>query len=247
MIPRRRGERTQKGNPYRLTREQHVIPVATLKRFASPDGRVEVHLRDGRIFKRKVDDQIFCVERQWDQRAEAGYMKGIEDDFQRIVSDIEAGRTTPLSIEEHIFITRFWLLWKWRNHFIDSPLEDVQLNGIVGEQLSLDQKEILESKGAIFAVDEGKVPARMMTGMRIQMGIDHGEMTLGEKRWGILRSPSLPLLIGDRPGIFMSIPASPRLLLAGDNPDGILTASETVRANRFALALSRNFAVVGRF
>jgi hypothetical protein len=27
MIPRRRGERTQKGNPHRLTREQHVIPV----------------------------------------------------------------------------------------------------------------------------------------------------------------------------------------------------------------------------
>jgi hypothetical protein len=247
MIPRRRGARTQKGNPYRLTREQHVIPVATLKRFALADGRVEVHLRDTRIFKLKVDDQLFCVERQWDQRAEAGYMKDIEDDFQRIVSDIEAGRTIPLSIKEHQCITRFWLLWKWRDHSIDSPLEDVQLNGIVGEQLSLDQKEMLESKRVIFAVDGGKVPARMMTGMRIQMGIDHGEMTLKDKRWGILRSPFLPLVIGDRPGNLMSIPASPRLLLATDNPDGLLTAVETLRANAVAIAVSRNFAVVGRF
>jgi hypothetical protein len=247
MIPRRRGERTQKGNPHRLTREQHVIPVATLRRFAQSDGRVEVHLRDGRIVKLPVDNQLFCVERLWDQRAEAGYMKKIEDEFQALVDGLEAGRSGPLATEEHRCITRFWGLWHWRNHFIDSPLEDTQLKGIVGESLTLDKKEILESRWYAFAVGDGKIPARMMTGLQIQVAIDRYEMVNGGKCWGVLRSLVLPLVIGDRPGNLMSLPASPRLLLAADNSDGELTQYEAFRANRAALSLSRNFAVIGRF
>lgn len=247
MIPRRRGERTQKGNPHRLTRQQHVIPMATLRRFAQSDGRVEVHLRDGRIVMLPVDDQLFCVERLWDQRAEAGYMKKIEDEFQALVSELEAGRSASLSPEEHRCITRFWGLWHWRNHFIDSPLEDIPLNGITGESLTLNQKEILESRWYAFAVGDGKLPARMMVGLQIQIAIDRYEMANGGKRWGILRSPALPLVIADRPGNLMSIPASPLLLLAADNPDGELTQYEAFGANQAALALSRNFAVIGRF
>ena len=250
MIPRRRGERTQKGNPHELTREQHVIPAATLRRFAQSDGRVEVHFRDGRIAKLPVDSQLFCVERLWDQRAEAGYMKKIEDEFQALVNELEAGRPGALSSNEHRCITRFWGLWHWRNHFIDSPLEDMPLNGIAGESsLTLDQKEILESRWYSFAVGPGpgKFPARMMTGLQIQIAIDRYEMANGGKQWGVLRSPVLPLIIGDRPGNLMSLPASPRLLLAADNPDGELTQFEAFRANQAALALSRNFAVIGRF
>src|SRR6266852_3378065 len=226
MIPRRRGERTQKGNPHQLTREQHVIFVASLRRFAAPDGLVEVHLRDGRTARIQLDNQLFCVERLWDQRAEAGYMKAIEDDFQALVDMLATGRIGPLSPEEHRRITQYWLLWYWRNHFIDSPLEDVRLNGIVGEQLTKDEKEILESQWAAFAVEGGKLPRRTLTGLRIQMAIDLGQNQLANKRWGVLRSPHLNLAIGDRPGGLMSITASPRLLLAADNPDGELTQLE---------------------
>jgi hypothetical protein len=167
MIPRRRGERTQKGNPHRLTREQHVIPAATLRRFALPDGRVEVHLRDGRIVKLPVGDRLFCVERLWDQRSEVGYMKRIEDEFQALVTDLEAGHPGSLTDAEHRCVTRFWGLWHWRNHFIDAPLEDVKLNSVAGESMSLDKREILESNGYAFAVADGKMPARMMVGLPI--------------------------------------------------------------------------------
>ena len=82
--------------------------------------------------KLSVDNQLFCVERLWDQRAEAGYMKKIEDEFQALIDELEAGRVEVLSSDEHRCVTRFWGLWHWRNHFIDSPLEDTQLNGIAG-------------------------------------------------------------------------------------------------------------------
>jgi len=247
MIPRRRGERTQKGNPHRLTREQHVIPAATLRRFALPDGRVEVHLRDGRIVKLPVGDRLFCVERLWDQRSEVGYMKRIEDEYQALVTDLEAGHPGPLTNAEHRCVTRFWGLWHWRNHFIDTPLEDVKLNSVAGESMSLDKREILESNGYAFAVGDGKMPARMMTGLHIQIAIDRHEMANGGRRWGILRSPALPLVIADRPGDLLQLPASPHILLAADNQDGYLPYSEAFRANRAAFAFSRNFAVIGRF
>jgi hypothetical protein len=84
----------------------------------------------------------------------------------------------------------------------------------------------------------------MVTGMRIQFLIDRDEVQLGEKRWGILRASSPSLMIPDRPDSLMSIPASPRLLLAADNPDGELAVAEIVRANAIAIRLSRNFVVV---
>jgi hypothetical protein len=174
-------------------------------------------------------------------------MKKIEDEFQALVNELEAGRSEALCSDEHRCITRFWGLWHWRNHFIDFPLKDTQLNGIAGESLTLDKKEILESRWYAFAVGEGKLPARVMTGLHIQIAIDRYEMAHGEKRWGVLRSPALPLIIGDRPGDLMSLPASPRLLLAADNSDCELMPSEAFRANQAALALSRNFAIIGRF
>jgi hypothetical protein len=196
--------------------------------------------------KLSVDNQLFCIERLWDQRAEAGYMKKIEDEFQALVNEPEAGRVGPLSPGEHRSVTRFWGLWHWRNHFIDSPLEDIRMNGVGGQSLTLDQKVILESRWYAFAEGEGTLAAGVMTGLHIQIAIDHYEMADGGRRWSVLRSQNLPLVIGDRPGSLLSIPASPRLLLAADHSDGELTVSGAFQANQAALAFSRNFAVIGR-
>ena len=244
VLPRKRGERTQRGNPHQLTREQHVIPAATLKRFAGPDGLVEVHLQDERVTKLPVDNQLFCVERLWDQRAEAGYMKTIEDNFQALVTDLENGRSAALLPKEHEDVTRFWSLLHWRNHFMESPADAPELKGIKGENLSIDQKEILESQWAAFADADNKLPIRTFVGMRIQMLIDIDTVQAHEKRWGILRSPQAQLILSDRPGRLMSITASPRILLAADNPDGYLTPEETHRANCISIARSRNFVIV---
>ena len=157
---------------------------------------------------------------------------------------LDAGRCGPLSLEEEKRILRFWSLWHWRSHFMDVPLDDQQLKEIQGEKLNCDQQELLESEGACFALGGGKIPARMFTGLRIQMLIDRDEVMHGHKHWGILRTSKPQLIIGDRPGRLMSVSASPQLLLAADNPDGELTELEALRANAVSVALSRNFVVV---
>jgi hypothetical protein len=244
MLSRKRGERTQKGNPHKLTREQHVIPVATLKRFTHSDGLIDVHLRNLRILRLSVNNELFCVDRLWDQRAESGYMKEIEDHFQALVTDLENGRVRPLSPAEHQDIARFWSLLHWRNHFIEFPEGAPNLNGVKGEDLTIDQREILESKWTAFVNADNKLPARTFVGMRIQMLIDIDTISSQDKYWGVLRSPEAQIVLSDRPGRLMSITASPRILLAADNPDGELTRTETEYANRISVLRSRNYVIV---
>ena len=73
-------EKTQKGNPYQLTVCQHTFPAASIARFADTTGCVEVYLiKQNKVVRLKPDDKLFCAKRVWDQRAESGFMKEIED------------------------------------------------------------------------------------------------------------------------------------------------------------------------
>lgn len=123
-------------------------------------------------------------------------------------------------------------------------MEAPELKGIEGEKLTIDQREILESKGAIFAGDGNKLPTRMFIGLRIQTLIDQDAIQSLEKRWGVLWSQEGQLILSDRPLRLMSITASPRLLLAADNPDGDLTQAEVYHTNGISIARSRNYVVV---
>jgi hypothetical protein len=94
-----RTERTR--NPNSLTVDQHVFPSKSIERFTDQRGRVSVHeLHRAQVIRaKKPDNAIFCARRAWDQRAEAGYMKRIEDDFQKIVGPIVEGKTQTLAPE----------------------------------------------------------------------------------------------------------------------------------------------------
>jgi hypothetical protein len=71
-------EKTQPGNPHKLTKEQHVNPVRTIKRFAGPDGMVEVSMgTDQRVQRPPPYAGIFWTRWAWDQRAERKGLDGI--------------------------------------------------------------------------------------------------------------------------------------------------------------------------
>src|ERR1700730_17538642 len=91
-------EKPRKGNPNRLTIKQHVLPAASIARFADAKGGVWVH--DLIRGKRRVthrNDVIFCAQRAWDQRSESGFMKRIEDAFQSLAEMIIAGIVAKIS------------------------------------------------------------------------------------------------------------------------------------------------------
>ena len=111
-------KKTQKGNPHQLTVWQHCFPKRSIDRFANEDGKVYVHLiRDAKIVSLSPANHIFCVRRIWDQRAESGFMKKIEDAYQELADRIAAGRLIRrLSHREREIVTDMYALWNIRWH-----------------------------------------------------------------------------------------------------------------------------------
>jgi hypothetical protein len=108
-------EKPQKKNRRLLTVRQHVFPLASIARFADADGRVSLHdLVRGKERSAKPDDDIFCAKRAWDQRAEGGYMKKIEDEFQSLASQVIHGVVSEIGEAEKSVFNRFYALWCMR-------------------------------------------------------------------------------------------------------------------------------------
>src|SRR5579864_5945899 len=108
-------EKPLKGNPQRLTINQHVFSSASIARFANANGGVQLHdVLRGKRRTTSSDDVIFCARRAWDQRAEIGYMKQIEDEFQPLAERVIAGFQQRISPHDKSVVDHFFALWKVR-------------------------------------------------------------------------------------------------------------------------------------
>jgi hypothetical protein len=83
----------------------------SIERFTNQGGRVSVHdLHRAKVIRAKPGNVIFCARRAWDARAETGYMKHIEDEFQKIVGPIVDGKAETLVPEHKPAIDRMYAL-----------------------------------------------------------------------------------------------------------------------------------------
>ncbi|MFT0173931.1 hypothetical protein ACLKMY_33850 [Paraburkholderia mimosarum] len=240
---RHKGEPTQPGNPHKLTRDQHVFPKASIQRFYNRHSKVTVVLtrENRRISNVDAGSNLFCADRAWDQRAEAGYMARIEREFQFLATRVLAGDLHWWGLE-HKSITLFYALWEQRAHYAANPAPSIKLAGILpGNDLSKNEKEILESKHYLYTEDNG-IPSRQFTGMHIQRHTDYRSAQLREVEWSICRTEATAgeFLVPDRPTA-LCIPLSPTVALLG-NADIDRASAETVRLfNVLAAAGSHQF------
>jgi hypothetical protein len=144
---------------------------------------------------------MFCAMRAWDLRAERGFMKAIEDEFQELAEKIVAGSVTTIDPTDKGKVDRFFGLWKWRALFRDADPQEIQFNAVAGERLSQDQEEILEKAGTLFLREGGKAPAHRMHGLQLQFAIDHECSALSGIRWGVVRAVGGQFLVPDFPTI----------------------------------------------
>lgn len=235
-------EPTRRGNPRQLTVNQHVIPRMSVERFTGPDGRVQV--RDlARNVERgaKPDDLIFCARRAWDQRAEAGFMKNIEDAFQQVVCSILAGDTASIDANQTSQIDRMFALWYIRSRHQSLEEQAVQLNGLDGDDLTAEQEENLEKNGLLYVRKGGRMPARQLNGLKIQKFVDGYVMNLtGQTAWGIVRPVTGEFIVPDVPSHTI-IPIAPKVALASPCANGFVTEANLAEVNRAALDHSQGF------
>ena len=94
------------------------------------DGTVEVWLRQNKkMFRASPDNSLFCARYTWDQRAESGYIKAIEDKSQILADGIENGGAT-VTAEESLAASRFFRLWQLRAEWKQNPLGEAPMSGV---------------------------------------------------------------------------------------------------------------------
>jgi hypothetical protein len=240
---RSRGEKTRPRNPNRLTVDQHVFPTKSIARFAGPDGRVAVQLLNPKKDVRaKPNSSIFCANRSWDQKAETGFMKQIEDMFQVAVAPIVAGTVGSVAAEARPAIDRMYALWYWRARYRDLESQEVDLKGIVGSELTLEQEENLESNGYMFARRGGTMPARQLNGVMLMIRTNHyaDQLTTAVPRWSVIVAQAGEFIVPDMPWHGL-LPLTPQLALINAPIDGVTTEANLAEFNSAMRAGSQDY------
>lgn len=236
-----KSEPTQPGNPHKLTVNQHVLPRASIQRFANPKGFVEVYIKEqGQLARLRANNALFCARRAWDQKTEAGIGKRIEDRFQVLASAIQTGDVRTIGVFEKRVVEEFFSLWRARQKFKLEGLQDIRLNGITDAPLTKDEQERLERDYVMYSI-KGVMKGRLLAGVHVfgyQDRFIHENRTID---WGIARSPLSEFIVPDCFDDLMIVPVSPRIAIIADRPDSVLTQDQVAVINQQAILRSTNF------
>ncbi len=237
-------EKTQPGNPLQLTVRQHVISAKSLERFAGEEGCVEVRtVRSPKVLLLRPENPIFTLPRAWDQRAEVGWMKRIEDRFQALVDDILCGKVEHITGDDTWKVTHYFSLWYWRSRQQPPEEMEYQFAGVTGERLTLEQEERFEKQHVMFTRAGGRTPTRFLTGIQLQVRVDqYAHLVLKDWTWGVIQAQAGEFLMPDVPHHGFA-PLAPNVLLAANHPNGTVLKSNLMQINIAFLAYSWSYFV----
>lgn len=218
-------EFVQKGNPHRLTKEQHFIPKSQIKRFENKNLKVfckNLKSKNKKIIEINANDNIFKVQRFWAEFAEKGYMKNIEDNFNKLVDCILNSSIKEFTNKQSRIICDMYTLWERRVYHIEEFNKNsdlfIKLDEISGNNYTPDEKEKIESVHMSYVNENGEISNRDLIAGQIQIFILNSPYK--EIQWGILKSenktfvmPSNPCMSNNYDKATIIFPISPHYCL----------------------------------
>ena len=237
-----RFERTQKDNPHELTINQHVFPVASIKRFADCNNKVETYfIEDGKYHLLAPKNSLFVARRSWNQRAEVGYMKEIEDKFQQLAEKFIDGRLSEPTGQHQTIINEFFVLWGLRSHYRKHPVANQKLHCVSVEELTKDDEERLEKSRVGVIRADGSMAGRDIEGAFLQLKIFQGVKIMKNARWGLLRYPDGEFIVPDEFRCARIIPITPKLCLFADSKSESIDLEEVRKINQSAIKSAEKY------
>jgi hypothetical protein len=246
-------EKTQKGNPHKLTVKQHVFPAASIARFAGRDGLVQVmDVKSGRVFRVKPKDDLFCVKRQWDQRTEGGLMRQIEDAYQLLAGQVASGATTTISgATQQAVITDMFALWNIRAQIRVKPVHDQSLKPLgvrgVTKSFTKDEQEILETNGIYFIKPDLSIPGRQIAGPGIVLALDKARKQMKNAHWGIVTASQGQFVVPDGCSHHSVLPLTPTICFLSPSDGEVMPAQQVALINMHLIVGSRKYCLANDF
>lgn len=230
-------EKTRKGNPLGITIEQHFHSAHSIAKFYNSKNLVEVKDKiSNDVLLRDKRARIFCTKRNWDERAEHGFMARIEKQFHEQIDIIK-----PESTRNHEAISEYYILWSLRHSFHLNRLSNVKFNGIPGSELTKEQQENLEKNFYSFVTPDAEIPARQLTSIHIQTSIMHFLNQNKNLKWGLLQSQHAHLLCADSYHDLLFIPISPKLAFSANVRDCFINDKDVAIINRNSIDSAKEF------
>ncbi len=238
----KRSEPVQRRNPYHLTTRQHVFPRKSIARFADERGFVSLIDQARRINRRaKPGDKVFCADRAWDERAEKGYMKSAEDEFQKLADGILDDGVSSLTASDNQIVNMFYGIWHVRSRQRVLPMQFIKMKEAEGSDFSQDLFERLESQWTIAFRKDGSVPSRHINAIQIQvMAGQIAQVHLRDAKWGIVRSIAVEFCVPDVPHMLV-VPISPKVCLVQGAPSGYISDENAMAINRATAFTAREY------
>ena len=235
-------EKTQKGNPYQLTVDQHIFPKASIYRFVGDDGRVELRLLGrNKTIRATPENKVFCAHRTWDQRAEAGYMKEIEDKFQELAERIISDRHS-VSKEEQAVVSEFFSLWNIRAHRNRAPIRDqIVTKGEPLRKYTKDEEEELEKNHISVIRHDGTMSGRHSNAASIQINLIEVRWQLADAQWGVLRAKAGEFMVPDNFSNARIVPLTPKICLSSQSIDEEIEMKEVAEINTLVRKSAKNY------
>lgn len=246
-------EATQKTNPRELTVNQHTFPRASIARFANEKGAVQVLRKaTGKRFHLKPADQTFCAQRVWDQQAESGFMKDIEDGFQVLASAVLDDPAFRLGPQHYTLINEFYCLWNiralWKKNerLADPSIISVSSVSSGFEVIGLrhnytqDEQEQLEAAGIGYIRPDLTIPSRTLVAPAIRLNLSEEVRRMAGERWKILRAMEGEFVVPDNFFKWLIVPLSPTVSLCAhpEVTQSRLYSDGVVIINRLAIESS---------
>ncbi|OIO62530.1 MAG: hypothetical protein AUJ47_07575 [Candidatus Marinimicrobia bacterium CG1_02_48_14] len=236
-------EKPQKRNPHQLTVRQHVFPQFCIKRFCNTEGSVSYYDKQTGLTNLKTPrDVVFCAMRVWDQRAEAGYMKSIEDKYECLSNRIIDGDIKTLTPEHQNEITEMFCIWNLRHFYKKNPILDQKLHGVLDQEpkFSKDEQEQLEKNHIGYIKEGAVVPGRDIAGVQLQLRLFDLKKRFSDGNWGIIRSNKDEFIVPDNfnKGI---LPLSPNICLIFACDNMVIDSQNVAQINSWAVESSTNY------
>jgi hypothetical protein len=235
-----RYEPVQKGNPHKLVIKQHIFPKRSIERFCRDDGSVDLLFLSGKRLSVKPHNDVFCVNRSWDERAERGYGKRIEDDFQSVTGKILQGELVDSDSVSRA-VTDFCCLWQVRHCWSKVPIDNVDMGLKPAYSLSINEQEDLEKAHIFYARGNGEVPSRLWRGAMMQQSWCRTVKTMSGIKWGLLTATEGEFLVPDNFSNVFIVPVTPKQCFVTES-DSQTVGLDTVRLiNSLAVASAEKY------
>lgn len=245
---------TLAGNPYSLTKGQHLVPRQHLSWFARGDGQVYVlHKSYPRVKPlHPTQNHPFCGERLWSQKEELT-SHSIEERFYKEAEKVKtavAENVRQIELAQDV-ISEYWALVRSRVRVHAFPPRPYNLPGQMRDRFSQKEKDANEYEGYAMYSTEGDETRADADGVILTlMRLDLREIELRKVRWFVAVTNNDEVVLPDFFPLFL-VPISHDIMFCGT--EGTDTSSPSLgwltnpdenaelcfsRARRFVVARS---------